>query len=370
MGKIVLIFTGMFRAPVRIRIKGAKLLVIFIIMLFFSSLNTFSEIVPIPNLGKPNAIELDENQIYIADWGYILIYSLKDFHLKKKFGRRGEGPGEFLLNDIDNYGLRIIVEPGYILVNSITKVSYYTKKGVLIKEKRHKSLEQFFKPFGKKLIGYDRGWGQEIFENEINYMEINIYDPDSLEIEKGIYKKKLHVQKNSAQLLEIALKLKNDAKKGIIYYPVGDKLIIEGENNNIYILDSQGKKLTAINTHDYEKIKITDEFKKETLKYLEKRMPTAYQRVKIIGVFPEYYPYRYFTVSDHKIYVLTFNSKEGKSEFYIFDLQGKLLKRAMVPFADNEFLRVYPYTIKNDRIYQLVDNEDTEEWELHIHDLK
>lgn len=367
MSQIVLIFTGMFRATVKIRPKGVKL---FIILLIFSSITIFSEIVPLPNLGKPNSITLDENQIYIADWGHILIYCLKDFHLEKKFGKRGEGPGEFFLRDMDNYGLRIIVEPGYILVNSFTKISHFTKEGELIKEKRNIRGLQFFKPFGKKLIGYNRASGQKWRENKINYITINIYDPDSLEIEKEIYRKELYTQKNSIETLELALKLKNDTKRGIIYYPYGDKLIIEGENNNIYILDSEGKKLTAVNIHDYEKIKITGEFKKETFKYLKKRLPTAYQGVKKKGVFPGYYPYRYFTVSDNKIYVLTFNNKGGKSEFYIFDLRGKLLKRTMVPFRDNEFLRVYPYTIKNSKIYQIVDNENTEEWELHIHDIR
>ncbi len=338
--------------------------------LIFSSLTIFAEIVPLPDLGKPNSITLDENQIYIADWGHILIYCLKDFHLKKKFGKRGEGPGEFFLNDMDNYGLRIIVEPGYILVNSVSKISYFTKEGELIKEKRNTRGQQFFKPFGKKLIGYDRAWDQKFHENKINYITINIYDPDSLEIEKEIFKKKFYTQKDSIEILELALKLKNDTKRGIIYYPYGDKLIIEGENNNIYILDSEGKKVAAVNINDYRKIKITGEFKKKTFKYLEKRLPTAFRGVKQKGAFPEYYPYRYFTVSDNKIYVLTFNTSGGKSEFYIFDLQGKLIKRTMVPFADNEFLRVYPYTIKNDKIYQLVDNEDTEEWELRIHDLR
>jgi hypothetical protein len=348
-----------------------KRAVLFIVLPLLFSLAVFPKVVPLAGLGKPNSIALDENHIYIADWGYIAIYGLNDFQLKKKFGGRGEGPGQFMLNDMDNYGLRIISEPGRILVNSLTKISYFSKEGELIKEKVRKgSGQQFFKPFGKKLVGYKRSWDQSLHQGKINYITVNIYDPGSLEIEREIYKKKLHVQKNSIKLLELALKLKNDTKRGIIYYPCGDKLIVEGENNNIYVLDSSGKKLAAANIHDYEKIKITEAFKTKTLKYLEKRLPTAYQGAKNMGVFPEYYPYRYFTVSDDKIYVLTFNSTEGKSEFHVFDFQGKLLNRTMVPFQDNEFLRIYPYTIKNGKIYQVVDNEDTESWELHIDDIK
>jgi hypothetical protein len=157
MNQIILIFTRMFAAAVKIRWKGA---VLFMIWLLFASVAIFPGIVPLPDLGKPNSITLDNNHIYIADVGHILIYRLKDFHLEKKFGNRGEGPGEFMLNDIDNYGLRIIVEPVYILVNSSGKISYFTKQGEFIKEKKIIDIsgQQFFKPFGKKLIGYNRRW--------------------------------------------------------------------------------------------------------------------------------------------------------------------------------------------------------------------
>jgi sugar lactone lactonase YvrE len=53
--------------------------VLFIKLLIFSNLAIFPEIVLLPDLGKPNSITLDENQIYIADWGHKLIYRLIGF---------------------------------------------------------------------------------------------------------------------------------------------------------------------------------------------------------------------------------------------------------------------------------------------------
>jgi hypothetical protein len=32
-------------------------------------------------------------------------------------------------------------------------------------------------------------------------------------------------------------------------------------------------------------------------------------------------------------------------------------------------LQYYPYTIHNGSLYQLIENEDTEEWELHVNGL-
>jgi hypothetical protein len=38
----------------------------------------------------------------------------------------------------------------------------------------------------------------------------------------------------------------------------------------------------------------------------------------------------------------------------------------MAPIREAEFLLAYPFTIANGKIYQLSENGDTEEWELHI----
>jgi hypothetical protein len=41
----------------------------------------------------------------------------------------------------------------------------------------------------------------------------------------------------------------------------------------------------------------------------------------------------------------------------------------MVPFKEAEFLQAYPYTINNGKLYQLKENPDTDEWELHSHEV-
>ena len=46
---------------------------------------------------EPNSIALDHRNIYIPDGTGIYIYDRKDFRLKKRIGKKGEGPQEFLL---------------------------------------------------------------------------------------------------------------------------------------------------------------------------------------------------------------------------------------------------------------------------------
>jgi len=85
--------------------------------------------------------------------------------------------------------------------------------------------------------------------------------------------------------------------------------------------------------------------------------------------FPEYFPaIRNFTVAE-KLYVLTYKEDSENREMLVVDFNGKLIKKLMLPVAENDPFHLYPYTVKGEKLYQLVDNIDTEIWELHIHDL-
>ena len=94
-------------------------------------------------------------------------------------------------------------------------------------------------------------------------------------------------------------------------------------------------------------------------------MKQFYQFLKNIIEFPEYFPHFQFAVPDKKhIYVTTYHRQNGKAEFFIFDYNGKLIKRLFVPFHDKNITEGFPYTIRNGILFQLNENED-EEWELH-----
>lgn len=50
--------------------------------------------ITLAGLNRPSAIEADQYRLFIVEDTSILIYSLEDFKLLKKFGRKGQGPGE------------------------------------------------------------------------------------------------------------------------------------------------------------------------------------------------------------------------------------------------------------------------------------
>ena len=327
-----------------------------------------AQVIAVPGLGKPDSLTLFKDRLYITDQDKISIYSLQDSKLMliKTFGRAGEGPGEFKINSIDRIGLRIIVREENILVNSQGKLSTFTRDGIFIEEKKmlvNPEL-QLLKPLGKKYVGFVR----ENRDN-ITYYLVNFYDPTTLQKEKEFHRMRTFSIGNSIDIMRLALVLKNDTRRGPIYQIYNDRLFVEGEDCRIFVYDQQGKELRSFSVHDYEKLEITEDFKKEVMTYLEKRLPTAFINVKRNGKFPRYFPLKFFLIADGKIYVQTFKREKDKSEFYIFDLDGKLIRKAMAPFRESELLCAYPYTIANGKIYQVTENEDTEEWELHIDEI-
>lgn len=342
---------------------------VLILLLFFflngGGLMGETKVVPMPDLEKPDSITMGHEYLYITDQGTIAIYSLKDVKLKNKFGRKGEGPGEFRIRPFDKLGLQVFIHGDYIVVNSTGKLSFFTRSGEFKEEITYPGEMQSFTPLGSKFVGYSR-----TKENDLLYLTINIYDPRQLQMEKEIYRRRYYGQlKGPSKILRLVMATKNASMRGALYQVYNNRLFLEGENNEILVFDDSGKKLYTVR-QSYEKMKIPDPFKQKVMAFLKKRYPTIYRHARQYGEFPGYFPLRYFLVTDSKIYVLTFKTSNGKNELYILDLEGKLLGKTMVPFEEAEFLQPYPFTIGKGVFYQLNENLDTEEWELHIHQIR
>ena len=97
---------------------------------------SFAEIIAtLDEVMKPTAIEIDDQNLYVVEGTSVYIYSLKDFKLVKKFGKKGEGPKEFKMMIT-----RIITQKDDLLINSFGKISFYSKNGKFIKEKQTGSM--------------------------------------------------------------------------------------------------------------------------------------------------------------------------------------------------------------------------------------
>jgi hypothetical protein len=87
-------------------------------------------------------------------------------------------------------------------------------------------------------------------------------------------------------------------------------------------------------------------------------------------VFPDYFPVaRYFNIKNDKIYIMTYKEEKDKKEFLILDLHGKHLGKVLLPLVSADIMGVLPFDFQGNHLYQVVENEETENWELHISDI-
>ena len=86
------------------------------------------KIVPLPDVIEPRSFVTANEKIIIPERTHIALYSLKDFQLEKKFGRTGEGPGEF------SYPPKLTAFPEYLLANTMGKLIRYSYGGEFLDE--------------------------------------------------------------------------------------------------------------------------------------------------------------------------------------------------------------------------------------------
>ena len=95
--------------------------------------------------------------------------------------------------------------------------------------------------------------------------------------------------------------------------------------------------------------------------------PPIYERYYKNIVFPEFFPaIRDMRISDEKIYVISYQKEKELIKTLIFDLKGKPIKTVPLPLKDMDVKSIYPFTIKNGKLYQLVEDFDNENWYLHV----
>jgi len=328
--------------------KNVLLFVVFMFTNFIFGDNPIS----LPQIINPDGIYIADGRLYITEKTKINIFSLKNFSLIKAFGTEGEGPQEF--KDRIYY---IYFRNDTMVINSMGKVSYYTKDGTYLKEKRFIAANSGdYCPIGKKFVGI-----QFKSEKKSFFQTLNIFDS------------------NMNKIKEIA-RIEDDFQPG-----KGMRAFIEPQSytvmgNKIYItfnLDllitvffHNGEKLFTIK-EDYQRLKLTEKYKKAVYFYFktDPYYKKYYQRIKQNLTFPDLLPaIRFFTSSNTKFYVGTYKKIDGKTEFFIFSSSGKLLRKVLIPLVEPEgfeYKTPILFNFEYDKLFQLVENED-DSWEVHI----
>ncbi len=336
-----------------------KVLIFVLITGLIPSMGFGKKLATLPELLKPTSLAVDDNQFYIVEGAEVSIYSLEDFKLKSKFGKAGEGPQEFIISPIGN-SLIIFPHQDSLLINSFGKFSVFTKEGKFVKEIKIKGTLQFslYQPFMKGFAGMDAALDEK---TQSMFTTLNIYDGELNKI-KEIHRQEV-IQRGRFEYPAVPA----------VFYVMGHSIIMAGrEGFVINKFDAESNREVLIQ-REYKPIKMTEKYKNWVMEYFrtDPLIGQQYELIKKMIKFPDYFPViQFLFAADQKIYVMTFLEKDGKYEFFVFDINGKFIKRVFLPYRYINPIFPTPSAFKNDKLYQLLEDEDTEEWELHATEIK
>lgn len=341
-----------------------SILILLFLILFMLIIPVLSaEEVTLEEIYNPSSIKVDDQNIYIVQDVNIFVYSVKNFKLIKKFGKAGEGPGEFKKSPAPWIpSITLYVNKDKILINSIGKVFFFTKDGNFIKEQRTTDVSFFgrYIPCGKNyiLMKYLRG--------EKDTFVVSSLVDSNLKSIKEIFRIKFPAQRGKKRNPILMAKMATYFDR----YSYNDKFVIPTENGTIKIFDQTGKELKSF-TPEYTKQKITslqekklDDFFTNHKFYKE---PYLADKNRNLITFGDHLPiFNYYRLANDKIYIFSSFKKDGKYETFIYNFDGILIKKTLLFLENLDIFNVYPFDIKNSKIYQLVYNEDEEEMKLII----
>jgi hypothetical protein len=335
-----------------VMMKKIFLVSILIILVDFA---TGKNIMVLKEISKPESIVMESDRFYVTEGASIFIYSVKEAKLIKRFGKTGEGPGEFKVN-IFTGGVRVMPHLNLLVIYSPGKISFFSKEGKLEREIKSHQLNGPVKPWGDKFVGVD-----SIVENNRRYTTINICD-SNLQKTKEIFRQESNLYRGT--------KL-NPFGRLPLFFICNQNVLIESEDGTIYVFDHNGEKSRAIKP-EYRRIKISENHKSEILNDFKQdpRTKNFYEYIEKMLVFPEFFPpVRDIRVNAARIYIFTYLRDSQRTDLIVLNTKGKLLNRTMMPIRLRNILEFYPYTIQDNKLYQLVENIDNEEWELHQIDI-
>lgn len=330
-------------------------------MSVFLLMPLFSEGVTIDGISKPSMMVVNDGKLYILEKTTIFIYSLKDFKLIKKFGRQGEGPREFMGRPFGPPMSMSFVNDK-LVVNSNNKLSYFTKNGVYISER---------KAFANLVLYQVKDnfvtIGPSIDSEKKFRISIRLYSNELKELKK-LYHTNISVNPQDDFILPLSAVTGNPSYKG--------KIFVVGSNEDfvIDIFDHKGNKIRRI-AKDYKKDKFTAKDQKSVIEWFKKRSPFKkfFENIKNHIKFKSNFPaIRDVNIADDKLHVLTYKRKGELWELIVLDMKGKELNRLFVPLDEYIPFTYFAilYSIENGKIYSLIEDADEEIWKLHITNMK
>ncbi len=315
--------------------------------------------IPMKELNDPKHMTADDRRIYITEEASVLIYSLTDFTFIKRFGKKGEGPGEFKISPDEPMALCLL--DNELMVRSKGRFSYFSKDGEFKRETRTKpGYVMSFRPHGKQFLGIGT------VNEDKGYIALNIYDNEFAKI-KEVFRIEEELQLTGNGVVFHFLQLPPAAATSFASYK-GYIYLTWGKDDQLKVFDSMGKPVRGISPEP-GKIPLDAAYKEKVRRHYKNDpdIPEPiYRRMYKNMVFPAHFPaIRDLRIDNDKIYLITYHRGKNKTLVLVYGLKGQLLKKIFLPLMEMDTIRFYPYFIRGEVLYQLSEDED-EEFRLHV----
>lgn len=320
------------------------------------------KIAALPEVNKPFTISVNDGILYVSDLSVTFhIYSMKNFKDHKQVSRKGEGPGEFIHVPI----LRI--EPDQVFAFTLNKCMFFSKDGTFKREfKTANERYRYLYSVGKNFVALKTGVN---LTNNYYTTKISIFTNSPAEGFK--YKKLVYYLETPPEKVRGGKKDYEIVPDYLGIVVDDDKVFIGDSSRGLFaaMFDSEGNELGQVQRLDIQRIKVGQDYKDQLMEKAKNVSEYSFFISMYNIVFPEYFPDFYrFDVDKGKIYFLTYNRKGDQREIIVTDFKSKILKRTFVPWVEND-ARIH-FSIENDKFYYIDDNLETEQWELHMVDIK
>lgn len=341
-----------------------KKYILILLLLLITNVVFAVKVGDVSGLFKPISLKVDEGDIFVSEESTcsIYVYSLEPLKLKYELGKKGEGPGEFKREPTIAQ-----VSPDYILAFDQNKGIWFSRKGEMLKEKvlrntYYRWISSSKDNYATLELFYDRqtgvgGWSLVLLDSQFERIKELTRVNDAVRITAPNQVRK-HV---------------NAFRPVVQIFTYEDKIFLGNSAKGFFfdVFDHQGNHLYSIDKNDQvEKIKIDDAYKNRVLDYIQIHNRAAYERHgRSKFRFTTHLPaFKGFQVDDNKIFVITYKEKDGLRELIVMDIKGKILDRLFLPLKSIKFHHgggKDTYAIDKGVLYELVENEKTETWEIH-----
>jgi len=333
------------------------------------------KVIPLPDITSVYAIKVADDRIYIVDWRQkeIFVFALDDLRMVRRFGRAGQGPGEF-----DSPPLPVLLPEG-LAVKSFSKILFFSRDGELRREVKIVPTDLMFSgfpvfPVDGRFIGFP------FVRDERGRMTSCV---------GRIYEEDWKPAGDFAWLFPSPTPspppppgAKNTGPKED-YRLIRDYCAGTVEGGRIYVADSRkGLSITVFDARgtkireirpETAPVRIDRKFREELIASWREEMKNYLDHFNPVvpDVLPDFFAFR---VDGAEIHAVTPRRRDGLYEIVTMNLEGAVLRRTFafplepswdyLPAVNNRF------DIRDGILYATSYNEERERTELRIRPIK